>query len=107
MADLICRSSLKSTVFPILTQVVKVQLHFVGNGTGCICAPEAYGVIWSVVDESWFIFVRPHRKPVYLPRMDLGTHQEPVEAEPHVGAFPHIHEPTRAILQFLSAGSHK
>src|SRR5260370_6828359 len=100
MADLMCCSSLESAVFPILTQVVKVQLHFVRNGAGGICAPEAYGMIWSVVEESWFIFVRPHRKPVYLPRMDLGTYQEPVEAELHVGAFAYIHAPTRALFHF-------
>src|ERR1700758_3008131 len=99
MADLMCRSSLKSAVSPILSQVVKVQRRFVGNWTSCICAPEAHGVIWSVVEESWFIFVGPHRKPVDLPRMDLGTREKSVEAEPYVGAFADIHEPTRAILQ--------
>src|SRR6266702_2309668 len=106
MAELMCCSSLKSAVFPILAQVVEVQLHLVRNWTGCICAPEAHSAIWSVVEESWLIFVRPHCKPIYLPRVGLGTHQEPVETEPHIGAFTYIHEPTRSILQFLSAGSH-
>ena len=40
-----CCSSLKCALFPILAQVVKVQLYFVRNGTGCICAPEADGVV--------------------------------------------------------------
>src|ERR1700756_2479729 len=105
MADFMCRPSLESTVFPILAQIVKVQLHFVRDVTGCVTAPETYGMIGSVVEESRFIFVGPHRKPIHLPGMGLGTHQKPIEAEPHVGAFAHIHEPARPILQFLSTCS--
>lgn len=71
-----------------------------------MCAPETYGVLWSVVEESWVVFVRPHRKAIYLPCMESSSQQDPIEAKPHVGAFAYIHKPARTILQFLPAGSH-
>src|ERR1700733_3992967 len=106
MTDLACCSSLKSAFFPILTQVVKIQQSFLRHRARRVCAPEADTGDWRIVEKSWFVFVRPHRKPVDMPRMCLYACHKTIEAQPNIGALAHIDKPARPILQFLSASSH-
>src|ERR1700739_858746 len=105
LPNLMRRSSLVCRFLAILPKVVKIQQSFLRHRARRVCTPEADTGDWRVVEESWIIFVRPHRKSVDMPRMCLYACHEAIEAEPNIGALAHIEEPARPILQFLPADS--
>src|SRR5277367_5665459 len=107
VAHLLSRASFESRLPAVQTQVIDLQGHFAGRWPSGVHAPEANGVIRSVVKEPEVVQVGTYSESVDLPRVNLAFDHEAVKAQPNIRTFPHINQAPGAILEFLPANTER
>ena len=104
VTQLLSRAPLECRLLSIQAQVVQFYRLFVGNWSRGIHSPKTYGCSAELSKKPGLSCVRPHGKSVHSPGVDFGFNRTR-KAQADIRALAHIDQPSRPVLQFLSADS--